>query len=92
MIFRRMTSNLVSICFQIFHFATVWAENILARHTSTTSSVSQAIQQLYQDWDISQGRYLLNAEEHVTGDALAVSREVELDLLIPDASIADSGN
>ena len=46
-IFRRRTSNLASIFFQIFHFATMWAENILAGHTSATLSVSQAIQQLH---------------------------------------------
>ena len=91
-LFRRRTSNLASISFQIFHFATMWVENILAGQTSTTSSVSQAIQQLHQDWDISQGRHLLNAEEHVARDALAVSWEAELDLLVPDVSNADSGN
>ena len=38
------------------------------------------------------GGHLLNAEEHVAGDALTVSQEAELDLLVPDPSIAASGN
>ena len=90
-IFRNTTSNLASIFFQIFHFATVWVGTILAMHTSTTSSVSCNPSVASRLGYIS-GGHLLNAEEHVAGVALAVSREAELDLLVPDPSIADSGN
>ena len=70
----------------------MWAETILTGHTSAASSVSHTIHQLHQDWDLSQGGQLSNAKEHVAGDTLIVSREAKLNLLVPDPSIADSGN
>ena len=85
MIFRNSRSNLASIFFQIFHFASDWAENCLAGHASAASAVTQAIQLLQQDWDHSQGVQIPSSEGLVAGDALAVPRVVELDLLVPDA-------
>ena len=70
----------------------MWAENLMAGHTSTASSISQAIQQMQQDWDQSQGvQTNPSFEGQAVGDVLAVSEAADLGLLVLDTSAHVTG-
>ena len=53
-IFRNSSYNIASSFFHIFRLASLWAGNLLGRQAAATSSATQAIQMMQQDWDSSQ--------------------------------------
>ena len=63
---------------QTLYCYSTWINNLLTGHTSTKSSISQAIQQLQQDWDQSQPVHHvplfvgLNVEEALAAEFVAV--------------------
>ena len=93
MIFRNQGGNLSSILCQIFHFSSVWADNLLTGHTSVASSISQAIQQLQQEWDQSHSMQPVSTSiGQIAGEGLPTvpgAADLNLDLLIPSTN--DSG-
>ena len=70
----------------------MWVENLLAGHTSAASSVSQATQQMQQDWYQSQGvQPIPTTDVQVVGDVLVVSGAAELGLHLPYPTSHDTG-
>ena len=63
----------------------------MAGHTSAASSISQAIQQMQQEWDQSQAvQPILTTDGQVVGDVLAaVSGVADLSLHVPNSSSHD---
>ena len=86
-IFRNSRNNLASSFFHIFHLASLWVGNLLDRHASTASSVSQAIQLMQHDWDSSQVVQITSTETEAASDEPILIIDVpDLDPLAPDSA------